>query len=422
VGGSPGAASGRARAEQLDSDDVLAPLRERFVLPSGSGSDLIYLDGNSLGMLPRASLRRVQNLIEQEWGRGLVRSWPSWMNLPIQVGDRLGTVLLGAAPGQVVVSDSTSVNLFKLASAAVDARTGRSRIVSDAANFPTDRYVLEGIAAARGMTLDLVETEQGAGVAAAIDDDTALVSLSHVDYRSAAIADVAGLTAIAHDAGALVLWDLAHSAGAVAVDLDSWNVDLAVGCTYKYLNAGPGAPAFLYVRSDLQPKLRQPIWGWFGQRDQFAMGPRYDPVPGIERFQVGTPSIPGIALVDEGVALLEEAGLDRVRAKSVALTSLLVELFDARLAPLGFTLASPRDPARRGSHVSLTHPDGYRICRALIDEGHVIPDFRAPNRIRCGLSPLTTRFVDVWDAVDRLSFLVRSGAHLSYGTERAVVT
>jgi kynureninase len=412
----------RAWAEQLDADDVLAPLRERFVLPSGSESDLIYFDGNSLGMLPRASLSRMHRLIEQEWGRGLVRSWPAWMSLPTEVGDRLGAALLGAAPGQVVVADSTSVNLFKLASAGVDARPGRSRIVTDAGNFPTDRYVLEGIAAARGMTLDLVETEQGGMVADAIDDDTALVSLSHVDYRSAAIADVAGLTAVAHDAGALVLWDVAHSAGAVPVALDAWKVDLAVGCTYKYLNAGPGAPAFLYVRANLQPQLRQPIWGWFGQRAQFAMGPRYDPVPGIERFQVGTPSIPGIALVDEGVALLEAAGIDRVRAKSVALTSLFVNLFDTRLAPLGFTLASPRDAAQRGSHVSIAHPDGYRICRALIDEGRVIPDFRAPDRIRCGLSPLTTRFVDAWDAVDRLCSLVERGVHLSYGPERAVVT
>jgi kynureninase len=415
-------AKDRAWAEQLDAADALAPLRDRFVLPSGTESDLIYLDGNSLGMLPRSSLPRVQDLIEQEWGQGLVRSWPSWMQLPTQVGDRLGAALLGAAPGQVVVADSTSVNLFKLAWAAVAARPGRSRIVSDAANFPTDRYVLEGVAAARGLTLDLVETEHGDGVADAVDDDTALVSLSHVDYRSAAIVDVAGLTATVHEAGALVLWDLAHSVGAVPIALDAWDVDVAVGCTYKYLNAGPGAPAFLYVRSDLQPQLRQPIWGWFGQRDQFAMGPRYDPLPGIERFQVGTPSIPGIAFVDEGVALLEQAGIDRVRAKSIALTSLFVELFDTWLAPLGFTLASPRDAAHRGSHVSIAHPDGYRICRALIAEGRVVPDFRGPDRIRCGLSPLTTRFVDVWDAVDRLRFIVESGSHLSYGIERAIVT
>jgi kynureninase len=415
-------ADDRARAEQLDAEDALASLRDRFVLPSGSESDLIYLDGNSLGMLPRSSLPRVHDLIEQEWGQGLVRSWPAWMSRPTQVGDRLGVALLGAAPGQVVVADSTSVNLFKLAWAAVAARPGRSRIVSDAANFPTDRYVLEGVAAARGLTFDLVETEHGDAVADAVDDDTALVSLSQVDYRSAAIVDVAGLTATVHEAGALVLWDLAHSVGAVPIALDAWDVDLAVGCTYKYLNAGPGAPAFLYVRSDLRPQLRQPIWGWFGQRDQFAMGPRYDPLPGIERFQVGTPSIPGIALVDEGVALLEQAGIDRVRAKSVALTSLFVALFDAWLAPLGFTLASPRDAALRGSHVSIAHPDGYRICRALIADGHVVPDFRAPDLIRCGLSPLTTRFVDVWDALDRLRSLVRNGAHRSYGTERAVVT
>ena len=410
----------RRRAEQLDAQDVLAPLRDRFVLPSGDETDLIYLDGNSLGMLPRASIGRLHDLVAQEWGGGLVRSWPSWIDLPMQVGDRLGTALLGAAPGQVVVADSTSVNLFKLGWAAADARPGRSRIVTDAANFPTDRYVLEGIAYTRGLTLDLIDDVDAA--ASAIDHQTALVSLSHVDYRSAAIADVAGLTAAAHDTGALVLWDLAHSAGAVPIELDAWNVDLAVGCTYKYLNAGPGAPAFLYVRAELQDQLRQPIWGWFGQRDQFTMGAGYDPLPGVERFQVGTPSIPGTVLVDEGVALLAEAGIDRIRAKSVALTSLLVDLVDAWLAPLGFTVASPRDPARRGSHVSIAHPDGYRICRALIEQGHVVPDFRAPDRIRCGLSPLTTRFVDVWDAMDRLRALVEAGAHLAYGTERGAVT
>jgi kynureninase len=415
-------ATERGRAERLDADDVLAPLRDRFVLPTGSESDLIYLDGNSLGMLPRSSLARLRDLLEEEWGQQLVRSWPSWIGLPMQVGDRLGAALLGADPGQVVVADSTSVNLFKLGWAAVDARPSRTRIVTDAGNFPTDRYVLEGIAHARGLTLDLVEAQELDAVADAIDEQTALVSLSHVDYRSAAIADVAGLTAAAHDAGALVLWDLAHSAGALAVTLDAWNVDLAVGCTYKYLNAGPGAPAFLYVCSHLQAQLRQPIWGWFGQREQFAMGAGYDPIPGIERFQVGTPSIPGVMLVDEGVALLAEAGIDRVRAKSTALTSLLVQLADAWLAPLGFTVASPRDPAQRGSHVSIAHPDGYRICRALIDEGRVVPDFRAPDRIRCGLSPLTTRFVDVWDAMDRLRSLVQRGVHLSYGSDRAAVT
>ena len=412
----------RARAEQLDADDVLAPLRARFVLPAGGESDLVYLDGNSLGMLPRQALRRLHDVVEDEWGGELVRAWPSWIGLPMHVGDRLGTALLGAAQGQVVVADSTSVNLFKLGWAAVDARPGRTRIVTDAGNFPTDRYVLEGIAHARGLTLELVETEDLDAVRAAIDEQTALVSLSHVDYRSAAIADVAGLTAAAHEVGALVLWDLAHSAGALPVTLDAWNVDLAVGCTYKYLNAGPGAPAFLYVRSDLQAQLRQPIWGWFGQREQFAMGPGYDPVPGIERFQVGTPFIPGVVLVDEGVALLAEAGIDRVRAKSTALTALLVELVDAWLVPLGFTIASPRDTARRGSHVSIAHPDGYRICRALIEQGRVVPDFRAPDRIRCGLSPLTTRFVDVWDAMDRLRSLVERGVHLSYGQERAAVT
>jgi kynureninase len=406
------AVTDRAAAERLDRDDPLADLRGQFVIDD---PDLLYLDGNSLGRLPRRSVERLRTVVEHEWGSRLIRSWNErWMDLPLRAGDRIGEHLVGAAPGQVAVSDSTSVNLYKLAVAALDARPGREVIVSDRHNFPSDRYVLEGLAAARGRRLELVEFDELEGPTAAavervVDQRTALLSLSHVN-------------AVAHWAGALTLWDLCHSAGAVPVELDAGGTDLAVGCTYKYLNAGPGAPAFLYVRREHQARLRQPIWGWFGQRDQFAMGQGYDPAPDLSRFLVGTPFVPGIALVEEGVAVLAEAGIERLRAKGVALTELVVELHDAWLAPLGFTLASPRDASLRGAHVSLAHPDAYRVCQALIRSARVIPDFRPPDRIRLGPAPLTTRFVDVWDAMERLRRLVEEGLHQRVDPVRARVT
>jgi len=415
----------RRAAERLDRDDPLAGLREQFVIDD---PDLLYLDGNSLGRLPRRSVARLREVVEREWGERLIRSWNErWMDLPARVGDLLGEHLLGAAPGQVALSDSTSVNLYKLAAAALDANPERELIVSDRHNFPTDRYVLEGLAAERGRRLELVEFDELEGPTAAavervVDRRTALLCLSHVDYRSGALADMAAIDAVARRAGAITLWDLCHSVGAVPVELDAAGADLAVGCTYKYLNAGPGAPAFLYVRREHQARLRQPIWGWFGQREQFSMGQGYDPAPDVSRFLVGTPFVPGVALVEEGVALLAEAGIERLRAKGIALTELIVALYDEWLAPLGFGLASPRDPALRGSHVALAHPDGYRISQALISSRRVIPDFRPPDRIRLGPAPATTRFVDVWDAMDRLRGLVADGVHLSVDPIRARVT
>jgi kynureninase len=401
-------AADRTEAEKLDVSDPLAAFHGRFERPDPG---LIYLDGNSLGMLPSAGLARVRHVVRQEWGERLIQAWYSgWLEQPARVGDLLGSALLGAAPGQVVVSDSTTVNFYKLAAAALDARPGRRVIVATAADFPTDRYVLEGLAAARDLELRMIDSAETSGLAAAdladaIDERTALVALSHVDYRSAAVADLPGITALAHSAGALTLWDLSHSAGTLPVGLDEAGADLAVGCTYKYLNGGPGAPAFLYVRAEHQAALRQPIWGWFGQRDQFEMGPAYDPAPDINRFLVGTPPILGLALVEEGVRLLAEAGLDRLRAKAIGLTSLLVDRYDEWLAPLGFGLASPRAAAARGSHVSLSHPDGERLREELVRHG-VVPDFRRPDRLRFGLAPLTTRYADVWDAMDRLRGLV----------------
>jgi kynureninase len=406
----------RGAAEGLDARDPLALFRERFRLPADG---TIYLDGNSLGMLPEASVRRLHDVATREWGEGLIGSWYSgWLTMPQRVGDLLGAQLLGAAPGQVAVCDSTTVNLYKLAVAALDARPGRDVVVADRNDFPTDRYVLQGLAADRGLTLRHLDTAEpaapsAAAVAAAADDRTALVALSHVDYRSAAVADMAAVTAAAHAAGALVLWDLSHSAGVLPVRLDAARADLAVGCTYKYLNAGPGAPAYLYVRREHQAGLRQPVWGWFGQAEQFAMGPAYDPAPGVTRFLTGTPPVLGLALVEEGVRLLAEAGIDRLRGKGMALTALAVDLADAWLAPLGFGLASPRDPAARGGHVSLSHPDAARLCRDLVRSARVVPDFRAPDRIRLGLAPLTTRYVDVWDALDRLRRLASQGGGAS---------
>ena len=322
------------------------------------------------------------------------------------MGDRLGRVALGAGPDQVLVCDSTTVNLYKLAVAALRARDGRRAVVADRGEFPTDRYVLGALAEARGLELrwidaDPVEGLDPASVAAALDDDVALLCLSHVAYRSGAVADLAGLTARAHDAGALTLWDLSHSAGALPLALDRDGVDLAVGCTYKHLNAGPGAPAFLYARRDLQERLRQPIPGWMGHADVFAMGPAYEPGPGARRFAAGTPPVLGLVLVDEGVALVEEAGIEGLRARSVALTEAAVTQFDARLAPLGWRLASPRDPARRGAHLALARDDAEAVRGALAAEG-VVGDFRRPDVLRLGLAPLYTTHVEVWDALERL--------------------
>ncbi|HEX2499287.1 MAG TPA: kynureninase [Actinomycetes bacterium] len=414
----------RTYAQSLDAADPLGHLPDRFVVDD---PELIYLDGNSLGRLPRATLARLAVVAEKEWGSGLIRSWDTWIDLPTRCGDLIARSLLGAEPGEVVVSDSTSVNLYKLAVAALDAQPGRDAIVTDDDNFPTDRYIVEGLAAQRGLELRMVASDPVHGpdpdrLAAAIDKRTALVTLSHVAYRSAALADLAEITALAHRSGALVLWDLCHSAGSVPVELAAAGADLAVGCTYKYLNAGPGAPAFLYVRRDLQASLRQPIWGWFGQRDQFAMGSGYDPEPDIRRFTVGTPAVLGVAAVEEGVQVLAEAGIHRLRDKGRRMTGLLVDLADEWLAPLGFEVASPRDPDRRGSHISLQHDDAWRICRAYIETAKVIPDFRAPDRLRLGPAPLTTRYVEVWEAMDRLRRLVESGAHVAYGAEHRRVT
>lgn len=405
----------RTAAERLDAGDRLGALRDEFV----GGDDVIYFDGNSLGRLPRRTIERLSDVVVREWGEGLVRSWSHWVDLPERVGDRLGGVALGAATGQVVIADSTTVNLYKLVGAALDAQRGRSVIVYDPGDFPTDRYVVMGLAQASGLDARPAAPAEAARV---IGRDVAVAVFSAVDYRTGEVADVASVTAAAHRAGALVVLDLSHAAGAIDAQLDRWDVDLATGCTYKYLNAGPGAPAWLYVRRGLQDELVPPVRGWFGQRDQFAMGAHFEPAPGIRRWLSGTPPVLGVVAVDAGVSLLEEAGIAEVRAKGMALTRFAIDVADEELSQHGFTVGPPRQPERLGSHIALHHPEAYRLSRALIDEASTVPDFRAPDVLRIGLSPLTTRFTDVWDGFARLRRLSATRAWERYDPVPARVT
>ena len=395
---------GRAVAEEMDRADPLASFRERFVIDDEA---LIYLDGNSLGRLPVATRDRLREVVEHEWGSRLIRSWQErWIDLPQRVGDLIGTGLLGARPGEVVVGDSTTVALYKAMSAALDARPGRDVVVIERGNFPTDRYLVESLARSRDLHVRWVDEAGPDGLLLDhlqphLDDRVALVVLSHVDYRSAVILDMPALTAAAQAVGALTVWDLCHSVGAVPIDLTGAGAELAVGCTYKYLNAGPGAPAFSYVRRELQPTLSQPIWGWWGRVQMFEMEHGFEPQPDIRAWLSGTPSVLSLTAVEEGAALLAEAGIDRVRRKSTALTGLALRLYDAWLAPVGFRLASPRDPDRLGSHLSVVRADA-RILSERLTEAGVVPDYRRPDGIRLGLAPLTTRFVDVYDGMSRL--------------------
>jgi len=397
---------GLAYAQQLDAQDNLASFRSDFVF---ADPDLIYMDGNSLGRLPRQTIDRVRRAVESEWGESLIRGWNAgWYEAPTRVGEKIAR-LIGAAPGQVVMSDSTSINLFKLVMAALAMHPDRHGIVTDELNFPSDIYVLQGCVRLLSdrHRLHLVLSTDGITVnqealLGSIAQDTALVTLSHVTFKSGFLYDAAAVTEHAHKAGALVLWDLSHSVGVVPVELDRWGVDLAVGCTYKYLNGGPGSPAFLYVRRELQDVATSPIWGWFGHRTPFAFELNYDPPEGIARFLVGTPPILSLAAMEAALEPLLEAGIEPIHEKAMRLTSYLVDLTDTVLSPLGFELASPRDATRRGAHVSLRHADAFRINRALIEEMNVLPDFREPDVIRLGLSPLYTSYVDVWKAIDRI--------------------
>jgi kynureninase len=407
----------REACAALDAADPLAPMRGRFLLDDG----IVYLDGNSLGALPAATPPRLATVVTEEWGRGLIRSWNAagWIEAPRRLGDKVAR-LVGARAGEVLVADSTSVNLFKLLGAAVRARSGRRVILSHEDNFPADLYVAQGLCELLdgGCELRIVPS---AGLAAALDTEVAVLMVTHVDYATGAVQDMARLSAAAGECGALNLWDLSHSVAALPVNLDRCGADLAVGCGYKYLNGGPGAPAFLYVAERLHDQVVSPLRGWMGHAEPFAFEPGHRHAPGVQGFLCGTPPILGMAALEAALDLWLEVDLDLVRAKSMRLGDLLVRLVDERCPGLGLELASPRDPASRGSQVSFRHAAGYRVVRALIDRG-VIGDFRSPDLVRLGLAPLYLRYVDVWEAVEGLREVLVSGAYLrpEYGVREAV--
>ena len=380
-------------AEELDRDDPLAHLRERYV---GAETPLVYFDGNSLGRPLRATAERLSTFVEQEWGGRLIRGWDeSWMDLPLVVGDEIAAACLGAAPGQTTVGDSTTVLLYKALRAACALRPDRTEVVLCRDDFPTDRYVTASVARELGLTLRWVEAEPTVDdVAAVVGAHTACVLLSHVAYRSAWLADAPAITAAAHEAGAVVLWDLSHSVGSVPLALDDWGVDLAVGCTYKYLGGGPGSPAFAYAGARHHDRIEQPVTGWMGHADPFAMGPDWAPAPGIRRMISGTPPVVAMLALRDTVATIREVGMEAVRAKSVSLTTYALELADEVLAPLGAEVASPRDPERRGGHVTVNHPRMREVVAALWARD-VIPDYRDPGGLRVGLAPLSTSYAEV---------------------------
>jgi kynureninase len=410
----------RAACAAQDTSDPLAPLRQQFDLRDADARRLVYLDGNSLGVLPSAAAERVRTVVEREWGAGLIRSWndAGWITLSQRIGNKIAR-LVGAGADQLIVADSTSVNLFKALSAAAAIGThrsaGRSRIVSEQTSFPTDLYIANAVAQVHGLELTLAN---GGEVTQHLDERVAILLLTHVHYRSGRIHAMREITTAAHDAGALVVWDLSHSAGAMSIRLAEDGADFAVGCGYKYLNGGPGAPAFVWAHPTHiawmdRERWQSPLPGWLGHADPFAFTPDYQPAPGMLRFLCGTPSILSLAALECGVDTVLEVegcgGLDALRAKSIALTELFVALVESRCAGHDLTLASPRPPLERGSHVSFAHPTGgYGIVQALIARG-IIGDFRSPDLLRFGFAPLYTRFVDVWDAVDQLVDVLETG-------------
>ncbi|HEX5943365.1 MAG TPA: kynureninase [Anaerolineales bacterium] len=417
----------REFAAQLDQQDPLASYREQFV---ANDPDMIYLDGNSLGRLPTSVIERMEKAVEEEWGTDLIRGWnKGWWDSPSRIGNKIAS-LLGAAEGQVVVGDQTSINLFKLATAALTAQPRKKRIITDTFNFPSDLYVLQGIDHLLGDYHEIIRigasdndiTPDLAALEAALNEDTSLVTLSHVTFKSGYLYDMAYITELAHRKGALVLWDLSHSAGAVPIELDTCDVDFAIGCTYKYLNGGPGAPAFLYVNKKIQNDVTSPIWGWWGQKDPFEFNLNYQPAPGVQRFLAGTAPMLSTIAMEEALSPLLEAGMQALRTKSILMTDYAAYLTDHVLAPLGFSLGSPRDATRRGSHISIRHAEGYRINRAMIEEMNVIPDFRAPDNIRLGFAPLYVSFTDIWEGVDRIRRVVEEKRYENYPEQKLTVT
>ena len=407
----------RAYALELDKNDPLAHFKSQFVV---TDPEMCYLDGNSLGRLPKETISAVNNLMT-EWGSEVVTGWGHWVDEAQPTGDLLGQAALGAGPGQILVCDTTSVNFYQLCLAAVHARPGRKTIITDAANFPTDRYILDGIAKQFGLKLVLIQNEDPAVatherittqvLAPYLNDDVALVTLQVIQYRSGARTDIKSITDQVRAIGALVVWDASHAVGAIELNLDANGVDLCVGCTYKYGNSGPGSPAWLYVSKKIQKELQVPIQGWFAQDAQFEMGPVFERAQNIRGFQIASPSLIGIRCVQTAFSMIKEAGIDAIAHKAAVGTQLMIDLYDAWLAPLGFVLNTSRDAKERGGHISLVHPDAAQICVAMREISNVIPDYRTPNSIRLAISPLPTSFVEVWDGFARTRDLVASGQY-----------
>ena len=405
----------REYALELDRKDPLANYRSKFVI---TDPNLCYLDGNSLGRLPHATVKSVGDFLSQEWGNEVVTGWAHWIDEAQVAGDLLGRAVLGAGPGQVLVCDTTSVNFYQLCVAAIKARPGRKTIITDAANFPTDRYILDGIAKQFGLNLIIIDNEDPAIAENELitaellekymSEDVALVTFEVIQYRSGARTDIQSITDLARSYGALVVWDASHAAGAIEMNFDACGVDLAVGCTYKYGNSGPGSPAWLYVNKKIQKELQVPIQGWFGNEDQFGMGPHFEKAEGIRGFQIASPSIIGIRGVQVAFSMIEEAGIDVIAAKAALGTQMMIDLYDEWLAPLGYKLLTSRNPKERGGHISIGHPDAARICVALRKFANVIPDYRTPNAIRLAIAPLPTSYVEVWDGFQRIRDLTQT--------------
>jgi len=408
----------REYALELDKNDPLAHYKSQFVI---TDPEMCYLDGNSLGRLPKSTITAITDFMNKEWGPEVVTGWSHWVDESQPTGDLLGEAALGAAPGQVLVCDTTSVNFYQLCLAAIHARPGRKTIITDAANFPTDRYILDGIAKQFGLNLVIIDNEDPAiarheritteVLAPYLNDDVALVTLEVIQYRSGARTDLKSITDQVRAIGGLVVWDASHAVGAIELNLDANGVDLCVGCTYKYGNSGPGSPAWLYVSKRVQSELQVPIQGWFAQDAQFEMGPVFERSQTIRGFQIASPSLMGIRCVQSAFSMIKEAGIDAIAHKAAVGTQMMIELYDEWLAPLGIVLNTSRDPKERGGHISLVHPDAAQICVALRTISNVIPDYRTPNSIRLAISPLPTSYVEVWDGFARMRDLVASGRY-----------
>jgi kynureninase len=408
----------REYAEELDKKDPLAHFKSQFVVGDPT---MCYLDGNSLGRLPKATITAINDFMTKEWGPEVVTGWSHWVDEAQPTGDLLGEAALGAAAGQVLVCDTTSVNFYQLCLAAIHARPGRKTIITDAANFPTDRYILDGIARQLGLNLVIIDNEDPViaaheritteVLAPYLNDDVALVTLEVIQYRSGARTDLKSITDQVRAIGGLVVWDASHAVGAIELNLDANGVDLCVGCTYKYGNSGPGSPAWLYVSKRIQKELQVPIQGWFAQDAQFEMGPVFERSQTIRGFQIASPSLMGIRCVQTAFAMIKEAGIDAIADKAAVGTQMMIDLYDEWLAPLGIELNTSRDPKQRGGHISLVHPDAAQICVAMRTMSNVIPDYRTPNSIRLAISPLPTSYVEIWDGFERMRDLVASGRY-----------